>query len=67
MAMLLAITPGPDNLFVLAQATLHGRAAGAITALGMTTGLFAHIAAVALGVAALFQTSPLAFACSSAP
>lgn len=61
MAMLLAITPGPDNLFVLAQATLHGRAAGAITALGMTTGLFAHIAAVALGVAVIFKTSEVAF------
>lgn len=61
MAMLLALTPGPDNIFVLTQAALHGRAAGAITALGMTTGLFAHIAAVALGVAVIFKTSEIAF------
>ena len=61
MAMLLAISPGPDNIFVLTQAALYGRAAGAATALGMTTGLFAHIAAVALGVAVIFKTSETAF------
>ena len=61
MAMLLAISPGPDNIFVLTQAALYGRKAGAATALGMTTGLFAHIAAVALGVAVIFKTSETAF------
>ena len=61
MAMLLAISPGPDNIFVLTQAALYGRAAGAATALGMTTGLFAHITAVALGVAVIFKTSETAF------
>ncbi len=61
MAMLLAITPGPDNIFVLTQSALYGRAAGAVTALGMTTGLFAHSAAVALGVAVIFKTSEAAF------
>ena len=61
MAMLLAITPGPDNIFVLTQAALYGRGAGAVTALGMTTGLFAHITAVALGVAVIFKTSETAF------
>ena len=61
MALLLAISPGPDNIFVLTQAALYGRAAGAATALGMTTGLFAHITAVALGVAVIFKTSETAF------
>ena len=61
MALLLAISPGPDNIFVLTQAAMYGRAAGAATALGMTTGLFAHIAAVALGVAVIFKTSETAF------
>ena len=61
MAMLLAVTPGPDNIFVLTQAALYGRRAGAVTALGMTTGLFAHITAVALSVAVIFKTSEIAF------
>lgn len=61
MALLLAITPGPDNIFVLTQSALYGRAAGAATALGMTSGLFIHSAAVALGVAVIFKSSEAAF------
>ncbi|WP_018410198.1 LysE family translocator [Methyloversatilis thermotolerans] len=57
----LAIAPGPDNLFVLAQSALHGVRAGLLITLGLCCGLLVHIAAVALGVAALFQTSALAF------
>lgn len=57
----LAIAPGPDNLFVLTQAALHGRKAGLLVTLGLCTGLLVHIAAVALGVAALLKTSVVAF------
>lgn len=58
----LAIAPGPDNIFVLAQSAVHGWRAGVLVTLGLCTGLFAHIAAVALGVAAVLKTSALAFA-----
>lgn len=57
----LALSPGPDNLFVLTQSAVHGPAAGMFVTLGLCTGLIAHTAAVALGVAALFATSELAF------
>ncbi|MDQ8022280.1 MAG: LysE family translocator [Moraxellaceae bacterium] len=57
----LAISPGPDNLFVLTQSAMHGRKAGVCVTLGLCTGLLVHIAAVALGVAALLATSTLAF------
>jgi threonine/homoserine/homoserine lactone efflux protein len=57
----LAVAPGPDNLFVLTQSALHGRLAGWLVTLGLCTGLLVHTAAVALGVAAVFQTSALAF------
>ncbi|THF63804.1 LysE family translocator [Pseudothauera nasutitermitis] len=60
-SLALAISPGPDNLFVLAQSALHGRRAGLLVTLGLCTGLFAHIGAVALGVSALLKTSALAF------
>lgn len=60
-SLLLAVAPGPDNIFVLAQSALYGVRAGLATTLGLATGLCAHTAAVALGVAALFQTSPVAF------
>lgn len=60
-AVLLALAPGPDNIFVLTQAALRGRAAGIFVTLGLCTGLIVHTTAVALGVAAIFQASALAF------
>ncbi len=57
----LALAPGPDNIFVLTQSALHGRLSGFIVTLGLCTGLLVHTAAVSLGVAAIFQTSALAF------
>src|SRR5690554_405688 len=57
----LAVAPGPDNIFVLSQSALYGPRAGICVTLGLCTGLLAHIAAVALGVAVIFKTSALAF------
>ena len=58
---LLALAPGPDNLFVLTLSALHGRKAGLLVTLGLCTGLIGHTVAVALGIAALFQASAIAF------
>jgi threonine/homoserine/homoserine lactone efflux protein len=59
--VVLALVPGPDNIFVLAQSALRGRVAGLIVTLGLCTGLIVHTTAVALGVAAIFQASAVAF------
>jgi threonine/homoserine/homoserine lactone efflux protein len=60
-AVLLALVPGPDNLFVLTQSVLLGRWAGLMATLGFCSGLIVHTLGVALGVAALLQQSELAF------
>ena len=60
-SLALAVAPGPDNLFVLSQSALFGSSSGLLVTLGLCTGLLLHIAAATLGVAAIFQTSPLAF------
>jgi threonine/homoserine/homoserine lactone efflux protein len=60
-SLLLGLSPGPDNIFVLTQSALRGAAAGLIVTLGLSTGLVVHTTAVALGVAAIFQASVLAF------
>jgi threonine/homoserine/homoserine lactone efflux protein len=60
-SVLLALAPGPDNLFVLTQSALHGRKSGLVVMLGLCTGLIVHTSAVAFGVAAIFQASALAF------
>ncbi|MCV6586109.1 MAG: LysE family translocator [Marinibacterium sp.] len=58
---LLALAPGPDNIFVLTQSALNGARAGVMVVLGLCTGLIFHSLAVALGVAALVQASAMAF------
>ena len=58
---LLAIAPGPDNVFVLTQSALHGKLSGLIVMFGLCTGLLVHTAAVAFGVAVIFQASAFAF------
>ncbi len=60
-SVLLALAPGPDNLFVLAQSALYGRNAGLCITLGLCTGLLVHTAAVAFGIAALVLASATAF------
>lgn len=60
-AVVLALVPGPDNLFVLTQSALLGRRAGLMATFGFCTGLIVHTLGVTLGVAALLRASPLAF------
>lgn len=57
-AVLLALSPGPDNLFVLGQALAHGARSGWLVVCGLCSGLVVHTALVTLGVAALLATAP---------
>jgi threonine/homoserine/homoserine lactone efflux protein len=61
VSLVLAVTPGPDNIFVLTQSALRGRLAGILVTLGLCSGLIVHTLAVTLGIAAIFQASALAF------
>ena len=60
-SVLLALAPGPDILFVLAQAAQQGKRAGLLVTLGLCTGLLVHTSAVTLGLAAVYAQSGLAF------
>lgn len=60
-SLVLALIPGPDNIFVLMQAAMRGARVGFAVTLGLCTGLILHTAAVAFGIAVLFQRSELAF------
>ncbi len=61
IAVLLALAPGPDNLFVLMQSAMWGRRSGMFVVLGLCTGLIGHTLAVAVGLAAVFAASEAAF------
>lgn len=60
-SFVLAIAPGPDNLFVLVQSAAYGARAGLWVVAGLMTGLVIQTAAVALGVAAVVAASPALF------
>lgn len=60
-SVLLALAPGPDNIFVLTQSAISGRLSGILVTLGLCTGLIFHTLAVAIGVSVIFQVSALAF------
>ena len=61
LAAALAISPGPDVLFVIANGVQH-RLKGAIAAaLGICVGSVFHTLAAALGVSTLIAASPLTF------
>ena len=61
IAILLALSPGPDNVFVLMQSATNGRRAGLFVVLGLCTGLIGHTLAVTVGLAAVFAASTSAF------
>ena len=60
-SVILSLSPGPDNLFVMAQSARNGRMAGLFVTLGLATGLIGHTVAVAFGLAAIIRASTLAF------
>ena len=60
-SLLLALAPGPDNIFVLTQSAIQGPLVGIVITLGLCTGLIVHTMAVAFGLAVVFQVSSLAF------
>src|SRR5215475_9971076 len=60
-ALALNLTPGPDMLYIAARSVSGGRAAGVLSALGVSVGLLFHVAAVAFGLAALLAAVPVAY------
>ncbi|MDD2546438.1 MAG: LysE family translocator [Burkholderiaceae bacterium] len=61
VSVLLGLTPGPDNIFVLLESAQRGWRAGMAVVIGLCSGLVVHTAAVSLGLAAVFAASALAF------
>ena len=60
-AMVITISPGPDNLMVLAMGMSKGRSRGIAFGLGCALGCLAHTTLAVIGVSALIAASPLAF------
>jgi threonine/homoserine/homoserine lactone efflux protein len=54
---LLAISPGPDNIFVLSQSIVNGRKFGLATVFGLISGCLVHTTLLAFGVSAIIKES----------
>lgn len=60
-AVMLTLTPGPDNLMVLGMGMSRGRRAGMAFGLGCALGCLSHTLLAVVGVSALVAASPVAF------
>ncbi len=60
VVFLLALSPGPDNIFVLTQSLVYGRKYGIATVLGLMIGCLVHTSLVAFGLAGLLKKYPQA-------
>ena len=57
-ALLMNISPGPSNLYVMARAIAQGTQGGLVAAIGLAVGSLVHVIATALGLSAIFAHSP---------
>ena len=58
---ILAISPGPDNIFVLMQSVVYGRKFGLATVAGLMTGCIIHTTLVAFGVSVIIKENESIF------
>ena len=58
---ILAISPGPDNIFVLMQSVVHGKKYGLATIIGLMTGCIVHTTFVAIGISAIIKENNTIF------
>lgn len=57
-ALLMNVSPGPSNLYVMARTIAQGVQGGIVAALGLAVGSMIHVIATVLGLAAIFNHSP---------
>ena len=60
-SLVLALTPGPAVVYIVARTLAQGRACGLASVLGVALGNLANAVGAALGLAALFAVSSVAF------
>lgn len=59
--LVLAISPGPDNIYILMQSIVNGTKYGIATVCGLISGCLVHTTLVAFGVSAIIKENDLLF------
>ncbi|MGL5003428.1 MAG: LysE family translocator [Casimicrobium sp.] len=60
-SLVLAVTPGPGVLYIVARSMAQGRSSGLASVAGVALGNFGNAIAASFGLAALFAVSSIAF------
>lgn len=60
-ALLMALTPGPNMIYLISRSLCQGRAAGITSWLGVVVGFTVHMVCAAVGLTALFLAVPLGY------
>jgi threonine/homoserine/homoserine lactone efflux protein len=60
-ALLMNISPGPSNFYVMSRSVVQGPRGGAVAATGLALGSLVHVVAAAFGLSAVFHYYPAAF------
>lgn len=60
-SLVLAISPGPDNIFVLTQSISNGTKSGMATVFGLVSGCLVHTTLLAFGVSEIIKRSDTLF------
>lgn len=60
-ALLMALTPGPNMIYLISRSICQGRKAGVISLFGVVSGFLVHMFAAAIGLTAVFLAVPLAY------
>ena len=60
-SLLLALSPGPDNIYVLIQSAVNGRMYGLATVFGLISGCLVHTSLVAFGASVIIKSNDTLF------
>jgi threonine/homoserine/homoserine lactone efflux protein len=60
-ALMMAITPGPNMVYLISRSICQGKRAGVISWLGVVVGFTVHMCSAAIGLTALFMAVPLGY------
>lgn len=61
LAFLMALSPGPNLMYLASRAICQGRSAGFASLAGVCAGMLAYVIATALGLSAIFQAVPVVY------
>jgi threonine/homoserine/homoserine lactone efflux protein len=61
VAFLMALSPGPNLLYLASRSICQGRSAGFASLGGVCTGMFLYMVATVAGLSVLFKAVPVAY------